>query len=240
MPLLQPLYFEEKAMKKIINHAKYTDTLGNIVYTPESNEADFSELPLLVYLHGAGERGNNLEHLSRHAIPRLIDGGANYPAIVLCPQCPADVVWDNIPSKIKKTIDVTVSQCGIKPDRILLTGSSMGGFGSIMLGMTYRSFFAGIAAVAGGGMSWRAGNLSKTPVLLCHGDHDSVVPAKYSLMLYERLKQTGCDAELRILEGFDHNDGINKAYEDPYLINWLLAKTRQNFDYVPECLESIF
>ena len=101
-----------------------------------------------MYLHGAGERGSNLSHLSRHAIPQIIDNGGEYPAVVLCPQCPADAVWNNIPAKIKNTIDITVGEYGIKPDRIVLTGSSMGGFGSVMMGMTYRNFFAGIAAVA--------------------------------------------------------------------------------------------
>lgn len=88
-------------MKKIINYSEEADSLNNIVYIPDKGNADISELPLLVYLHGAGERGSNLGHLSRNAIPRLIDNGSEYPAVVLCPQCPADVVWDNIPAKIK-------------------------------------------------------------------------------------------------------------------------------------------
>ena len=193
-----------------------------------------------MYLHGAGERGSNLSHLSRHAIPRLIDNGGEYPAVVLCPQCPADAVWDNIPAKIKKTIDITVGEYGIKPDRIVLTGSSMGGFGSVMMGMTYRNFFAGIAAVSGGGMSWRSENLSATPMLFYHGDKDDVVPVEYSLMLFNELKRKGFEAEMKILEGFGHNDGIEKAYEDPYLVNWLIDLRRQNFNLLPEFLEEMF
>ena len=134
-------------MKKIINYSEEADSLNNIVYIPNNVNTDICELPLLVYLHGAGERGSNLSHLSRHAIPQIIDNGGEYPAVVLCPQCPADAVWNNIPAKIKNTIDITVGEYGIKPDRIVLTGSSMGGFGSVMMGMTYRNFFAGIAAV---------------------------------------------------------------------------------------------
>ena len=130
--------------------------LNNIVYIPENGNA--SELPLLIYLHGAGERGNNLDHLSRHAIPRLIENGREYNAVVLCPQCPANAVWDNVVERLKNTIDSAVSEYGIKRDRIVLTGSSMGGFGAVMTGMTYRNCFAGIAAVSGGGMSWRSSN----------------------------------------------------------------------------------
>lgn len=227
-------------MKKIINYFKEADSLNNIVYIPDKGNADISELPLLVYLHGAGERGSNLSHLSRHAIPRLIDNGSEYPAVVLCPQCPADVVWDNIPAKIKKTIDMTIDEYGIKPDRIVLTGSSMGGFGSVMMGMTYRDFFAGIAAVSGGGMSWRSENLSATPMLFYHGNKDDVVPVEYSLMLFNELKRKGIEAEMKILEGFGHNDGIEKAYEDPFLVNWLIGLRRQNFNFIPEFLEEMF
>lgn len=214
------------------------ESLCNSVYTPKNGET--SELPLLVYLHGAGERGKNLDHLSRHAIPRLIESGREYNAVVLCPQCPADAVWDNIMDKLKATIDITVAEYNIKRDRIVLTGSSMGGFGAIMAGMTYRNFFAGIAAVSGGGMSWRSSNLAGTPVLLYHGDRDDAVPIHNSLMLFNSLKNNGYEAELEIFEGYGHNDAIEKAYEDGRLVNWLLGKRRTCFDYVPECLEEIF
>ena len=137
-------------MKRKNNSGNGGNGLNNIVYIPENGNA--SELPLLIYLHGAGERGNNLDHLSRHAIPRLIENGREYNAIVLCPQCPANAVWDNVVERLKNTIDAAVAEYGIKRDRILLTGSSMGGFGAVMTGMTYRNCFAGIAAVSGGGM----------------------------------------------------------------------------------------
>ena len=70
-------------MKKIINYSEEADSLNNIVYIPDNVNTDICELPLLVYLHGAGERGSNLSHLSKHAIPRLIDNGGEYPAVVL-------------------------------------------------------------------------------------------------------------------------------------------------------------
>lgn len=212
--------------------------LNNIVYIPENGNA--SELPLLIYLHGAGERGNNLDHLSRHAIPRLIENGREYNAVVLCPQCPANAVWDNVVERLKNTIDSAVSEYGIKRDRIVLTGSSMGGFGAVMTGMTYRNCFAGIAAVSGGGMAWRCSNLSDTPVMLYHGDKDDIVPVNYSEILYNSLKNNGCNAELNILYGYGHNDAIEKVYEDGNITNWLLSQRRERFDYIPEFLEELF
>ncbi len=214
------------------------ERLSNIIYTPDHGNA--SDLPLLIYLHGAGERGNRLDHLGRHAIPRLIESGKEYPAVVLCPQCPADAVWDNVVEKLKNTIDSAVSEYGIKRDRIVLTGSSMGGFGAVMAGMTYRNYFAGIAAVSGGGMVWRSSNLSDTPILLFHGDKDDLVPVNYSEMLYSFLKNKGYSVELNVLEGYGHNDAIEKSYEDDYLTDWLLSKRRKHFDYIPEFLEELF
>lgn len=220
------------------NSGKDGNGLNNIVYIPENGNA--SELPLLIYLHGAGERGNNLDHLSRHAIPRLIENGREYNAIVLCPQCPANNVWDNVVERLKNTIDAAVSEYGIKRDRIVLTGSSMGGFGAVMTGMTYRNCFAGIAAVSGGGMSWRSSNLSDTPVMLYHGDNDNIVPIENSLMLYNSLKSKGCNAELNILYGYGLNDAIEKVYEEGNITNWLLSQRRERFDYIPEFLEELF
>lgn len=228
----------ERKMKRKNNFVSDDNGLNSIVYTPENGNV--SDLPLLIYLHGAGERGNNLDHLNRNAIPKFIENGREYNAVVLCPQCPADSVWDNVVERLKNTIDAAVAEYDIKRDRIVLTGSSMGGFGAIMMGMTYRSCFAGIAAVSGGGMSWRSSNLSGTPILLYHGDKDDDVPVIYSEMLYNSLKNKGYNAELKILEGYGHNDAINKAYEDDYLINWLLGMRRENFDYIPECQEELF
>lgn len=78
------------------------------------------------------------------------------------------------------------------------------------------------------------------PMLFYHGDKDDVVPVEYSLMLFHELKRKGFEAEMKILEGFDHNDGIEKAYEDPYLVNWLIDLRRQNFNLIPEFLEEMF
>lgn len=214
------------------------DTLGHILYLPETD--DLTDMPLLVYLHGAGERGTKLEHLYRHGLPKLIEEGRTYDAIVLCPQCPAYAVWDNVPVRLKYTIDQVVQKYNIKKDRILCTGSSMGGFGTFMMGMSYRNFFAGIAPVAGGGMSWRADNLETTPVYVIHGDADLVVPVQYCLMMVAAMEEKNIQHKVTIYEGSDHGDSIDKAYRDGHMIEWLLQQRRSDFSYVPETAESIF
>lgn len=212
--------------------------LRHILYLPQDGQT--RDKPLLIYLHGAGERGTALSHLSRHAIPRLIDGGREYDAVVLCPQCPADAVWDNVTGELKATIDAVIQACHIKSDRIVLTGSSMGGYGTWMMGMTYRNFFAAIAPVAGGGMSWRVENLRGTPVYAAHGSADAVVPVACTQGMVAAMRRAGQSPKLVIWEEYGHNDGIEAIYEQGKITDWLLAQRRTDFSRVPEVGEDLF
>lgn len=223
-------------MQKITRLANENCRLNYNVYLPE----DTRDLPLLVYLHGAGERGTRIDHLERHAIPKLLAKGKEYPAVILCPQCPGCFVWDNVIEDVKAIIDTVVEEFGIEKDRITITGSSMGGFGTWMMGLTYRNFFAAIGPVAGGGMSWRTPNLCGTPVWALHGAEDTTVPALYSQLMVDGVNKNGGRAEFTLIEGKGHNDGINYIYEHTGLIDWLLAHRRTNFDYIPEILEHMF
>lgn len=206
------------------------------VFFPDECE----DLPLIVYLHGAGERGKNISHLYRHGIPKLIQEGSQFNAVILCPQCPEHFVWDNVVDKTKGIIDCVAEEYKIKKDRISITGSSMGGFGTWMMAKTYPSFFAGIAPVAGGGMSWRTRKLKTTPVLAVHGTEDEAVPLVYSQLMVEGVNMNGGCAEIIELDGYGHNDGIDFAYRSTKLMDWLMEKRRTNFDYIPEICEEMF
>ncbi len=206
------------------------------VYTPEKYE----DLPLMVYLHGAGERGLNISHLTRHGIPKLISEGKEFPAVILTPQCPADRVWDNMVSQVKQIIDTVAKEYGIKNDRICITGSSMGGFGTWMMGLTYPNFFSAIGPIAGGGMSWRTSKLKNTPVFAVHGDKDSCVPYCYSQLMIEAVNRNGGNAILKAAEGFEHNDGIDYAYRSTELIQWLLSQRRTDFQSIEEPFSHLF
>lgn len=204
--------------------------LNYIVFHPDK----FEDLPLMVYLHGAGERGKNINNLSRHGVPRLIEMGKEFNAVILCPQCPEWCVWDNIVTTVKALIDEVVEKFGIKKDRICITGSSMGGFGTWMMGLTYNNFFSAIAPISGGGMSWRTPNLKTTPVLVTHGTDDDLVPITYSELMVNAVNSAGGNAQLIKLEGQGHNDAINYAYEHTNVIEWLLSQRRTNFEKTPE------
>lgn len=210
--------------------------MNYLVFYPDTYE----DLPLIVFLHGAGERGKEYTHLYRHGIPKLIQEGHEIPAVVLCPQCPAWCVWDNIVSDLKGMIDSVVEEFHIKKDRICITGASMGGFGTWMMGLTYTDFFAGIAPVAGGGMSWRTPNLRTTPILAVHGDKDTSVPIFYSELMVNGVNASGGSAEFISLSGMEHNDGIDFAYRNTKLIEWLLNQRRTDFTPVSEYASDCF
>ncbi|MBE6729151.1 MAG: hypothetical protein E7568_02820 [Ruminococcaceae bacterium] len=220
--------------EKIYNNGKIKMNYG--IYFPDN----YKKLPLIVYLHGAGERGENFTHLERHAIPRLLKEGKEYEAVILTPQCPAQFVWDNVVTNVKEIIDSVVLEYGIEKDRISITGSSMGGFGTWMMGVTYNNFFAGIAPVAGGSMSWRMQNLKTTPVYALHGDKDTLVPPIYSELCVNAVNANGGNAKLELLLNLGHNDGINFAYEHTDIIDWLLMQRRTDFDEVAEFCSHLF
>ena len=216
--------------------AKNSDEMNYRVYYPDN----YKDLPLLIYLHGAGERGTNLPHLERQAIPRMIKNGASIPAVVLCPQCPAVFVWDNVTAMLKRVIDEVVEKFGILKDRICITGSSMGGYGTWMMGLTYPSFFSGIAPIAGGGMSWRVRNLRTTPVYAVHGKLDTSVPIECSELMVDALNKLGYSVKFKVLENHGHNDGINYTYTDTDVIEWLLSQRKTDFSPIPDVCSEWF
>jgi predicted peptidase len=142
--------------------------------------------------------------------------------------------------ELKTLIDVVVKEYRIQKDRIVLTGSSMGGYGTWEMGMCYPEMFAAIAPVAGGGVAWRTQRLKNTPVIAYHGEIDSTVPASQSEIMVEFTNRNGGTAELNILKGKAHNDGIDYAYRETDLIQRLLSYRKLDFSHVPDVCEELF
>lgn len=224
-----------------LNATSESSGMNALIFTPMTDPENLSgNLPLLVYLHGAGERGLCHEHLYRHGVPRLIKEGARFNAVILVPQCPERAVWDNVTSDVKRLIDETILRFGIKRDRVSITGSSMGGYGTFSMGLAYPTLFSGIAPVAGGGMAWRAARLVTTPVIAFHGENDTTVLPVCSSLMTDAVNNAGGKAELNILPGLGHNDGIDYAYRHTDLIERLILLRRTDFSRVKEPCEEYF
>ena len=210
--------------------AEENGTMNHAIFYPDNYE----DLPLMMYLHGAGERGPNFEDVYRYGVSMHIAEGKIYPAVVIVPQCPAEYVWDNLVRELKEIIDMTAKEFHIKPDRICITGSSMGGFGTWSMGLTYPNFFSGIAPICGGGMAWRTRNLCTTPVYAVHGKKDPTVLPVCSEMMVDGVNQRGGNARLVLLEEGTHASTIIDAYAKMDVVDWLLAQRRTDMNPVPE------
>ena len=213
-----------------------THKLNCMVYYPDN----YKDLPLLVYLHGAGVRGEVVEHLTRHGIPRLISEGREISAVVLCPQCPRNFIWNNVTEEVKDIILETAEKYEIKKDRVVITGSSMGGYGTWETAMCYPELFAAAAPVAGGGVTFRTGKLKNMPIRAYHGTNDDAVEFINSELMVNATLRHGGKAELVALEGMGHNDAIDYAYRSTEIIDWLLEKRKTDFSRMPEPCEEWF
>jgi len=183
--------------------------------------------PFILFLHGAGERGDDLELVKRHGIPHLVEQRPDFPFITAAPQCPLDTSWPFQLDALVALLDHLMGALPIDPARCYLTGLSMGGFGSWALGAECPERWAAIAPVCGGG-SWlngfpeRAKRLVGVPIWAFHGAKDPLVPLAESQQLVDILTKLGADAKLTIYPEAGH-DSWTETYLNPQLYSWFLS-----------------
>ena len=194
-----------------------------VEYSPSETKKG---LPMIIQLHGAGERGNGKEDLSLvdvHGFSKTITD-KEYPCIFIMPQCPSESFWAaRIESIIAFTEDL-IKEYGADSERVYLTGLSMGGYGTWFTAMARPDLFAAIVPVCGGGMAWGAGVLTM-PVWAFHGADDVVVSPIQSDEMVAKLQSLGREVKYSRIEGVGHNVW-EYAYGDE-LISWLLSKKRK-------------
>lgn len=184
------------------------------------------KLPLIVLLHGAGERGDGKKDLAlveTHGFSKLFTPEKNYECVLVQPQCSKDSFWAAQVPYIKEFIDELKKEYQIDENKIYLTGLSMGGFGTWYTAMAYPNEFAAIAPCCGGGMSWNASVL-RMPVWAFHGDCDDVVPFHNSQDMIDELNKCGYNPKFSVFKGVGHNSW-DYTYDEELLF-WLLDKSK--------------
>ena len=196
--------------------------MGYMISLPDSYDGK-TRYPLLVALHGAGERGDSEAQLSIHGVPRYFGQNAEHGgirAVTLSPQCPVGDIWSNFPAVIMELILHIAQRENVDTDRISITGLSMGGFGTWSVLAQYPRFFSAAAPICGGGVSWYIN--TQTPIRAFHGDKDNVVPLVYSQLMVDAVNSRGGSATLQVFEGCDHASWV-PAYEQTDVLSWLVA-----------------
>lgn len=199
-----------------------------LLYLPDGfDEEPGKQWPLLVFLHGSGERGSDLEKVKVHGPPRLINEGRKFPFVVLSPQCPDRTDWDT--ETLFALIKHIASRYRIDETRVYVTGLSMGGWATWDLAMAHPDYFAAIAPVCGRvnrNYNERACELKNMPVWAFHGAADDVVLINETARMIKDLKACGSEARFTIYPLANH-DSWTETYNNPELYDWFLSQKRK-------------
>jgi predicted peptidase len=194
-----------------------------LIYLPPDYDKQ-PKWPLLLFLHGSGERGTDLQKVKVHGPPKLIAAGKQFPCIVVSPQCPEDQWWE--PIELVALLDDLASKYKVDADRVYVTGLSMGGFGTWRLAMYAPNRLAAIAPICGGGETYWSKKISGIPVWAFHGAKDDGVPLERSQAMIDAIKKVGGNPKLTIYPEAGH-DSWTETYNNPELYDWLLAQKRK-------------
>jgi predicted peptidase len=210
--------FQKEITKKV--------SLGYLLHLPKDyGEKKDPKWPLILFLHGAGERGSDLSLVKKHGPPKLIDQGKEFPFIVVSPQCPANSWWPEQVDALTALLDEIQSKYAVDAERVYLTGLSMGGFGTWTLATRYPERFAALAPICGGGDRYLVSRLKNVPVWVFHGEKDPVVPVQASRDMVEALKRAGGNVQFTVYPEAQH-DSWTETYNNPKLYEWFLSHRR--------------
>ena len=192
--------------------------------------------PVIVYLHGAGERGDDNQQQLVY-LPELMirpERRRAYPCFLIAPQCGQRCWWsDKSPGQeisfyleaVMAMLDAVLSSQPADPERVYATGISMGGFGVWDLAGQFTDRLAAAVPICGGGAERTAPRLTELPIWAWHGDQDEAVPVRYSRRMIEAIRQAGGHPRYTELKGVGH-DSWTPVYENDGLMEWMFAQRR--------------
>lgn len=197
--------------------------LPYLLYLPRGYHEGVGTWPLMLFLHGAGERGDDLEQVKKHGPPRIVEECDDFPFIVVSPQCPADEWWDS--RVLIQLLEQLIEDHRVDEDRVYLTGLSMGGYGTWDLATRHPARFAAVVPICGGGTPHRVSRLKDVPAWVFHGAKDGVVGIGESQRMVDALEACGGTVRFTVYPEAQH-DSWTQTYADPGLYEWLLSCRR--------------
>jgi predicted peptidase len=203
---------------------------------------DGKRYPLVIFLHGAGERGTDNEKQLVHGVPQFVARREQYPCFLIAPQCPGPQKWVEVdwsaathtqPEKpgdagrmVLELIEKSLKELPIDEKRVYLTGLSMGGYGTWDLAARKSEWFAAIAPVCGGADEATAPKIKDLPIWAFHGAKDTAVKPARSQNMIAALKKAGGNPKYTEYPTVGHNSWDN-AYSDPAFYEWLFAQSKK-------------
>ena len=211
---------EKQTPHNFQEEVKITLSANYLLYLPEDYADSNKEFPLVLFLHGMGERGTDIEKVKTHGLPKLINEGKEFPFIVVSPQCPDEYFWND--DLLLALLDEVEENYRVDKNRIYVTGLSMGGHGTWTLALADPNRFAAIVPVCGWSHPVEFQKIANKPIWIFHGAKDFVVPVSASEQMAEKLKSVGgTNIKLTIYPEANH-DSWTETYNNEELYKWLL------------------
>lgn len=204
--------------------------LDYLLYLPKGYEKSDKEFPLTIFLHGAGERGTDINQIKKWGIPKLIEQGKEFPSIVVSPQCPKGIYWSEFVmlEKLDHLITKIEKEYRVDRNRIYITGLSMGGYGSWAMAIYQPNRFAAVAPICGDGDVSKMRFIKHIPIWTFHGADDKVVPISGTKLMVNKLQELGANVKFTIYPGVGHNSWT-ATYANEELYQWLFTKKLSKF-----------
>jgi len=202
-----------------------SEQINYLLFLPKDYVKTGNPSPLIVFLHGSGERGADLEKVKAWGPPAIVEKNPNFPFVVVSPQCPEGQWWNTY--LLKAMIDEVLAKYNVDKSRVYLTGLSMGGFGAWELAEQFPDYFAAVAPICGGGNPFLASRLKNVPVWVFHGKKDESVPEQQSAIMVDALKKIGANVEYTVLPEGGHSDAWIYAYDKAGLFDWFLKHQKK-------------
>jgi len=193
-----------------------------LLFLPRGYEESKTRWPLILFLHGSGESGTNVAKVKKHGPPKYVESNPGFPFILVSPQSPGHG-WNN--GALMALLDDVNKTYRVDPNRIYLTGLSMGGFGTWSLAAAHPERFAAIVPICGGGKTSDAQKLATLPIWVFHGAKDPTVPVQHSREMVAAIKAAGGNVKYTEYPEAQH-DCWTQTYSNPELYKWLLAQKR--------------
>ncbi|MBP5321698.1 MAG: dienelactone hydrolase family protein [Kiritimatiellae bacterium] len=233
-----------QSLQELTTAEVFKNDKGELLYRQylKQGETPETKIPLVLFLHGAGERGNDNAAQLKHGVGPIIQYSRrkNIPMLLLVPQCPEHMMWVNTPwggrehrmppttSQIALTLDLLKQKresLPIDPSRIYVTGISMGGYGTWDIIQREPEIFVAAIPICGGGDTTKAARIKNIPIWAFHGDADGAVPVSRSRSMVAAL--WACEGKIRYREYPNMNHDVwTRTYNDPMVLDWFFRQRK--------------